>query len=227
VANDDYYKTLGVAKTATQDEIKKAFRQQAKQYHPDKNPDNPEAERKFKEINEAYEVLGDEKKREQYDMFGREAYEGTTRVITKNGQQKKVSIPPGADTGTRVRMAGEGAPGMFGSQPGDLYLVVEVTPDSQFDRKGDDLSVDVNVDMFTAMLGGSVEIPTMTRPVRLNIPAGTQSGRKFRLAGKGMPMLRQGATFGNLVARVQITVPENLNDEQKRLVEQLRDSVNR
>lgn len=287
----DYYKTLGVSRSATQDEIKKAYRQQAKKYHPDANPNNPDAEKRFKEINEAYEILSDPQKRSQYDTFGsgqgfggfrpggggqtyvdmenladlfssmfggsgstrgqtgagrtytrvnqmrgqdieqpvtislKEAYEGTTRIVTRDGQQKKVNIPAGATDGTRVRLSGAGAPGAFGGPAGDLYLVVEVAPDTTFERKEDDLNVDVQVDMFTAMLGGSVEIPTMTRSVRLNIPPGTQSGKKFRLTGKGMPILKQPGQYGNLYARILITVPEQLTPEQQRLVKQLRDNL--
>jgi DnaJ-class molecular chaperone len=136
----------------------------------------------------------------------------------------KVNIPAGATNGTKVRLAGEGMPGLGGGQPGDLFLVVEVGPDSQFQRDSDNLMVDVKVDMFTALLGGEVEVPTLDRPLKLRIPAGTQSGRKFRLSGKGMPALRKADTFGDLYARVLITVPEALNAEQKALVEKLKAS---
>jgi curved DNA-binding protein len=151
----------------------------------------------------------------------REAYQGTTRMVTKGDRKIRVNIPAGADSGTKVRLAGEGSPG-YGGTSGDLYLVVEVQPDSQFERQGDDLLVDVRVDMFTALLGGTVEVPTMERPVNLKIPGGTQSGRKFRLSGKGMPKLRQKDEFGNLYARVMVTVPEHLTPEQRHLAEQLR-----
>ncbi len=292
----DYYKTLGVKKDANDKEIKSAFRKMAKKYHPDANPDNPDAEARFKEINEAYEVLSDPDKRQTYDRFGtvnpganmpgagsqyytnvddggdvpfndifeqifggiggrgrtrvtnatggfggaraagqdieqpvsislREAYQGATRMISKGDRRIKANIPAGADTGTRVRLTGEGGAGIGGGRPGDLYLVVQVDPDSQFQRTGNDLQVEVKVDMFTAMLGGEVEVPTLDRAVRLRIPAGTQSGRRFRLSGKGMPILRKPSEFGDLYARVLITIPESLTDEQKTLVEQLRNSV--
>jgi len=132
------------------------------------------------------------------------------------------SRPCGATTGTRVRLAGEGEAGSNGGAPGDLYLVVQVEPDSQFERSGDDLNVDVRVDMFTALLGGEVEVPTLGRPVNLKIKPGTQSGRKMRLTGKGMPVLKSKDQRGDLYARVLITVPENLSDDQRALVEQLR-----
>lgn len=291
----DYYETLGVKRDATEKEIKQAFRRLAKQYHPDANPNNPQAEARFKEINEAYEVLSDPQKRAEYDRFGsayqqfggsgnvryytnvdvddnafadileslfgglggfggfgrssrgqtytrqmpvdghdieqpvtislREAYHGATRLVSRGDRKVKVTIPRGATTGTKVRLAGEGEPGVAGGRPGDLYLVVEVEDDPVFKRQGDDLYVDVDVDVFTALLGGTVEVPTLDRPVKITIPAGTQSGRLFRVAGKGMPKLRQADTHGDLYARALIKIPTNLTNEQRRLVEQLRDSV--
>ncbi len=287
----DYYETLGVNRSATAKEIKQAYRKLAKKHHPDANPNNPQAESRFKEINEAYEVLSDTDKRAKYDRFGpdfarmggvggappggnatytyttedssdfssifeslfggmggargarttgrsrgedieqpvritlREAYEGTTRLVTKGDRKIRVQIPAGATDGTKVRVAGEGDTGFGGGQAGDLYLIVEIEPDEQFKREGNDLTVEVKIDMFTAMLGGEVEVPTLGRPVKLKIPTGTQSGRKFRLAGKGMPSVR-GDKKGDLYARMLITVPERLNDEQRKLVEKLRESLN-
>jgi curved DNA-binding protein len=299
----DYYEVLGVGKDASEKEIKQAFRKLAKKLHPDTNPDNPQAEAKFKEINEAYEVLGDKEKREKYDRFGsayqqvggvpngtqyysnadmgdmgdifesifgglggsgrasrgrtrttersgggfpgfggfdvggaeagrdieqtvsislQEAYTGTTRLITKGDRTVRVNIPAGAATGTKVRLAGEGEAGYGGGPAGDLFLIVQVETDPQFERKGDDLYTDIKVDMFTALLGGTVEVPTLGRPLNLKIPAGMQSGRRLRLTGKGMPKLRQKDQYGDLYARVLITVPEHLNDEQRRLVEELK-----
>ncbi len=150
----------------------------------------------------------------------REAYQGATRLVTKGDRTLRVNIPAGASTGTKVRMAGEGDPG--GGKPGDLYLVVNVDTDPQFERDGDHLTTDIKVDVFTAMLGGEVEVPTLARAIKMKIPAGMQSGRRLRIPGKGMPMMRQADKFGDLYARVLITVPENLNDEQRALVEQLR-----
>lgn len=155
----------------------------------------------------------------------REAYEGATRYVTKGGRRLKVTVPAGATNGTKVRLSGEGEAGAGGGPTGDLYLVVEVQPDNQFERKGDDLYTDVRVDMFTAMLGGEVEVPTLSRPVKLKIPAGTQSGRKFRVSGRGMPVLRQSGQYGDLYARILITVPESLTPQQRELVEKLRASL--
>lgn len=294
----NYYDILGVKKDASDKEIKSAFRKMAKKYHPDANPDDPTAEAKFKEVNEAYEVLSDKEKREMYDRFGtanpqgmwgspggaagggvnvdfgdigdifeslfggaargrgrtgtqtrahpfggvggvgfrvdgedltqavpitlQEAYTGTSRLITKGDRTLRANIPAGAMTGTKVRLAGEGEPGLNGGKPGDLYLVVEVQPDSQFQRDGSDLTTEVKVDMFTALLGGEVEVPTLGRPVKLKIPAGTQSGRKFRLTGKGMPILRQTDQYGDLYARILVTVPTNLTPQQREAIENLK-----
>jgi curved DNA-binding protein len=293
----DYYKTLGVSRDADEQTIKKAFRKLAKQYHPDANPDNPTAEAKFKEINEAYEVLGDDEKRGQYDRFGpdfaryqnvpgggapgaggqyyantdvdfngvnfddilrdifggiggfgargnartaepqvkgrdiehpvrislREAYDGTSRQITNGERRIRADIPAGVTDGTKVRLSGEGESGMGGA--GDLYLVIEVEPDAQFERKGADLYTDIKVDVFTALLGGDTEVPTMQRPVKLSIPAGTSSGKRFRLTGKGMPIMRKKGEYGDLYARVMLTVPTTLTDEQRQLAQQLRESL--
>ncbi len=304
----DYYDVLGVARGASQDEIKKAFRKKAKEYHPDANPDNPQAEERFKEVNEAYDVLGDEQKRQQYDAFGgnwqsyqqggfgqnpgagqytyqqnvdigdledlfgnifggmgsgfgnsgfsrqtsgfgtqgrrrapqkgqdveqpititlREAYEGTERAfLTNDGKELTVRIPAGADNGTKIRVKGKGYPGAMGGNPGDLLLVVEVDErGSGFTRDGDNLQVEFEVDAFTAMLGGEAQVPTMTGSVNLKIPAGTQSGKRFRLKGKGMPRRKRKGEYGDLYARVVITVPTTLTAEQRDLVERLRDSL--
>lgn len=284
----DYYQTLGVKRNASEDEIKKAFRHQAKRHHPDANPGNPSAEARFKEINEAYEILSDEEKRSAYDRFGenwqqyqgspfsgagsqvrmedmsdifetffagqrpggagfggfrasaqprqgedieqeidislREAYEGTQRLISKDGRDITVRIPRGAATGTKVRLTGEGYPGAYGGPAGNLYLIVRVAGNPLFERKNDDLYVDIKVDVFTAMLGGEVEAPTLTRPVRMKIRPGTQTSQKLRVTGKGMPKLRSDNAYGDLYARVVITVPEHLNGAQVELAEKLRDS---
>jgi curved DNA-binding protein len=296
----NYYDVLGVKKDASEKEIKSAFRKMAKKYHPDTNQADPSAEARFKEINEAYEVLSDKQKREMYDRFGtvnpqtggyggqpgggytytssvnvedmgefssifdslfgggstrgrrggvrvedgptrrssypvdgsdlsvtvaielNEAYTGASRTITTGDKTIRAKIPPGAATGTKVRLAGNGNPGINGGGPGDLYMIIEVKPHPLFERHGDDLMTDVRVDMFTAMLGGEVEVPTLGRSIKLKIPAGTQSGRKFRIGSKGMPLLRDPDMFGDLYARVLITVPDKLTEEQRERVEQLR-----
>ena len=122
-----------------------------------------------------------------------------------------------------MRLTGEGEQDPFGGPPGDLYLIIDVLTDTRFTREGDSLKVDVPLDMFTALLGGEAEVPTLSGSVRLKVPPGTQSGRRFRLSGRGMPQLRDSSEFGDLLARVLITVPSRLNAEQRRLAEQLRD----
>lgn len=314
----DYYQILGVSKSADEGEIKKAYRKLARQYHPDVNPGDKQAEQRFKEISEAYAVLSDAEKRKKYDrfgaqwqqyeragvnpddfggfgfgngggqsrtmspeefeqMFGRggagaggfsdffeslfgggapgtrtrgapgtpfegfntrtrrgqdietpvtvtleEALRGATRTLQReNGRRLEVSIPAGVRTGSRVRVAGEGAPGM-GGQPGDLFLVVEVTPHSRFRRDEDDLTVQVDVDLYTALLGGEVQVPTLERPVLLTLPAATQNGKRFRLRGLGMPNLRSPERRGDLYAEINVILPENLNAEERQLFERLR-----
>ncbi|MCB0193403.1 MAG: DnaJ domain-containing protein [Anaerolineae bacterium] len=316
----DYYKTLGVSKSASEKEVKSAYRKLARQYHPDVNPDNPSAEARFKEVNEAYEVLGDAEKRKKYDQLGAdwrrweqagqtggfdwsqwmggmggatngpggprvrvqygaddlndlfgngsgafsdffnaifgnmgtptgstqsgfrsqpqgqigqdieheleisltEAYHGTTRLLNKDGRRLEVKIPAGAKTGTKVRMRGEGHAG-YGGQSGDLYLKVQVAHDPRFEHRGDNLHVSVPVDLYTAVLGGEVRVPTMTGEVNLKIPAGAQNGQKFRLRGKGMPKLRHKNEFGDLYAQLEVQLPTNITPEQQTLFEKLRD----
>lgn len=298
----DYYKILGVTKSADEKEIKRAYRRLARQYHPDKNPGNQAAENKFKDINEAYEVLGDPQNRSKYDQLGHnyhryqqmggnpqdfdfsqwfnrggqggqrvnvdfgdlfsgggsggmsdffnaifgnqagrqtgraappsydieqqveisleEAYEGTTRLFNQAGQTFTAKIPAGAKNGTKVRLSGKGNPRPGGGQ-GDLYLVVAVQPHSVFTRDGHTLAVEVAVDVATAVLGGKVKVPTLTGPVNLTIPAGTQGGQTIRLRGKGMPRLRSQNQFGDLLANIQIRIPKNLSDQERSLYQQL------
>jgi DnaJ-class molecular chaperone len=310
----DYYKVLGVTKNASADDIKRAFRKLARKYHPDVNPGDKRSEEKFKEINEAYEVLSDAEKRRKYDtlgpnwqdqfgfssaagrrssnfrssplnydspsgfsdffeaLFGRtttatrrtgedieqrvevtlqEAYTGGmrtfniqsteacpicrgTRVIAGKSctncsglgmlaysKRIQVKIPAGVETGSKIRVAGEGQPGSGGGPRGDLYLVISVKPDQLYERKGDDLYVDIDVDLVTAMLGGEVPVPTPDgRKLVLTIPPETQNGRLFRLANKGMPRLRSEGN-GNLFARVKVVLPMSLTDDERNLFEQL------
>ncbi len=305
----DYYQILGVGRNASAEEIKRAYRKLAMQYHPDRNPGNQQAEERFKEINEANEVLSDPKKRVHYDQLGesysrwqqsggrsgdfrwedwfsqspggarveyggdigdlfgggfsdffnqifggmyggrtsqsrrssttafrspqhhqqkvtislQEAYTGTQRVLQINGRRMEVTIPPGAQTGTKVRMAGV-TPAAPGGQKGDLYLVIDVAPDGRFERKGDDLYTEITIDLYTAVLGGQASVPTPAGDVMLSIPAGTQPGQTFRLAGRGMPKLRTKQEHGDLYAKVKVQIPSKLSAEQKALFEKLRQS---
>jgi curved DNA-binding protein len=297
----DYYAILGVPKTATEKDIRSAYRKLARQYHPDLNKGNKEAEEKFKKVNEAYEVLSDPEKRKKYDelssrwnefetwdhaqqatggnagapwgqfshyttsaedlndLFGNsypyssffeqffgyprgprrggdlmqrvtvsleEAYHGTKLIIEAFGPDGKprpleVTIPPGVDTGTTIRLAGQGAPGIEGGPPGDRYLEIEVKPHPRFERRGDDLYTDVAVPLQTMLLGGEVEVPTLTGKVALKIPPETANGKVFRLRGKGMPRRGQPTQHGDLYVEVRVELPRNLSERQKELVRQL------
>ncbi len=287
----DYYAILGVSRGVSDKEIKQAYRRLARQYHPDVNPGKKEAEAKFKEINEAYEVLSDVEKRRKYDQFGadwqrvpegaaprgygraekmddlgdmggtnfedileevmqersfgarggrrsrkgqdmeypvevslEEAYSGTTRLLGLDGRQPRrleVKIPAGVDTGSRVRIAGAGAPGIGGARSGDLYLLVAVHPHPRFERKGDDIYVDVPLSLADALLGGEVEVPTLKGRVMLKVPPETQNGQVFRLAGLGMSRLGDNR-FGDLYGRVKVVLPSGLTAEEKERLQFLR-----
>ena len=304
----DYYKLLGVERTANEETIKRAYRKLAMKYHPDRNPGNKAAEEKFKEINEAYQVLSDPEKRTRYDQLGesythwqqrggapggfnweewysgapggvrvetgtldeilrgaglgdfseffrrifggmggvptaedwptrgrlrqspyqqrvpislQEAYNGTSHRLELSGRQIEVKIPPGARSGTKIRV-----PQAISTAPnapkGDLYLVVEVTPDARFERKGDDLHVETSVNLYTAVLGGETTVPTLTGTVILTVPAGTQPGQSFRLSGRGMPLLKNPQQHGDLYVRLNVQIPRHLSPRQRQLFEELK-----
>ncbi len=293
----DYYKILGVARGMDADEIRKAYRKLAMKYHPDKNPGDKPAEDRFKEINEAYQVLSDDKKRAQYDrlgnayadwntrggggrgadfnwdewaansnrgggrvdprdienmfggsggfsdffrsMFGgsnagasssagqpqgyqqalqislEEAYLGATRHLQSEHKKINVRIPAGVKTGSKVRVAGAGPNGI------DLYLVIEILEQDGVTLDGENLHVTANVDVFTAIIGGDADVKTPDgKVIKLNIPAGTQPEQVFRLAGRGMPHLKDIKKKGDLYVRVKVQVPRYLSDKQKELLEE-------
>lgn len=351
MAKRDYYETLGLARNASEDEIKKAYRRLAMKYHPDRNPDDKAAEEKFKEAKEAYEVLSDARKRSAYDQFGHagvdagaaagagaaygrgagftdifsdvfgdifgagragagpvhagadlrynldisleEAVHGTTVNIrvpaqtacrtcggsgakpgtkptvcaTCGGQGQvrmqqgffslqqtcprcrgsgeiisdpcatchgmgriqepktlSVKIPPGVDSGDRIRLSGEGEAGFKGGPPGDLYVHINVREHPIFTREGNDLLCEVPVSLATAALGGELEVPTLDGRVKLKIPPETQSNKLFRLRGKGVRSVRGGET-GDLLCRVTVETPVNLNARQKALLNELEQSL--
>lgn len=157
---------------------------------------------------------------QQIEITLEEAFHGTTRSLAREGgEQFTAKIPRGARTGTKIRLRGKGNPGPAG--PGDLYLVVKVLPHSTFRRDGDKLKTTIPVDVVTAVLGGKVSVPTLTGPVKLTIPPGTQGGRTFRLKGKGMPNLRDKNRYGDLLASVRIEIPKSPGDEELELYEKL------
>ena len=341
----DYYAILGVERTAEEIEIKRSYRKLAIKYHPDRNPNNPEAAEKFKEISHAYEILSDPQKRELYDRYGEDAFRnggapgggnpfdifnsffgggdgddpfssffgsssrrrspnapqdgndlrynleigledavlgadrdieftreepcqtckgsgcaegyrkqpcrrcggsgqigvsqgfftvmhtcpvcngegstpekkggtGTTRIRRK----VHLRIPPGVDTGTRMRVAGEGEPGLRGGRNGDLFVVIEVREHDLFQRDGDQIHCEIPIDFVTAALGGKIDVPTVTGKAELEIPAGSQTGTTLTMAGKGMPSLR-GGKRGNQYVTLFVEVPKALSSEQKELLQ--------
>ena len=306
VAYKDYYKILGVGREAPKDEVSKAFKKLARQYHPDLNPGNKEAEEKFKEINEAYEVLKDDKKRKMYDQLGpnwqqgqqfsggdpfggggtggtrftfngqdfgggqgfdgsgfsdffetlfggrqgapfgggqshdgfssrpqrgrdveadititlEDAVKGGERSLSLQGGEGpktlKVNIPAGVKDGARLRLAGQGYASPNGGAKGDLYLRIRFAPHSLFRVDGTDLTCEVRLKPWQAVLGAKVAVPTLEGNVELSIPAGTGSGKKMRLRGKG---LGPASARGDLYVRVGIDAPKDLTPKQRELWE--------
>ena len=304
----DYYQALGVPKGASQDEIKRAYRKLARRLHPDVNPGDLTAERRFKEINEANEVLGNLEKRQQYDQLGanwrkyeqggssgspfgspwgrhggagnyrtmsaeeaqdlfgggspfsdffqtfftggnkrassrgtasrgrdaehpitltlEEAYEGVTRRLRlATGSEVvnvEVKIPAGVSEGSRVRVAGRGHVGTHGARPGDLYLLVHLGQHSIFTRQDQDLYIDAQTPVTTAVLGGTIEVPRLRgKPLTLRIPAFTKSGQVFRLKGHGMSALSLSRHQGDLYATISILLPDRLTEQQRQHYEAL------
>jgi curved DNA-binding protein len=150
----------------------------------------------------------------ELDLTLQEAFQGAERLLEMDGHRIKAGIPAGVRTGSRVRLAGQGEPGQNGAPPGDLYLIVHILPDETFERAGDDLHMDVPVDLFTAIAGGEIRIPSLERPLILTIPPRTNAGRSFRLRGKGMPHLGDPKTRGDLFAMVKLVLPEPLSDQE-------------
>ncbi|MFP4476110.1 MAG: DnaJ C-terminal domain-containing protein [Desulfatibacillaceae bacterium] len=311
MAGKDYYKILGVSKSASADEIKKAYRKLAMKYHPDTAQGDPTAEDRFKEINEAYAVLGDKEKREEYDTHGKEGFQqrfsqedifkgfnfedilrgfgmgdafmgrgarggpgggrrfsfttgadpfsqggfegagfggqpfsakgqdllyempltleevaqGASKTVSLNRQgqpeQINVKIPKGLVTGKKIRLAGKGEPGPGGGPPGDLFIRSRVQPHPVFEADGFDLYVNREIKLTDALLGTTVEVPTLGGETRkLKIPPGTRHQTRMRMGGHGLPEM-QGSKKGDMYVRVLVRMPKSLTDEQKKLVEKL------
>ena len=150
----------------------------------------------------------------EVDLTLEEAFHGTERLLEMDGHRSKAGIPAGVRTGSRVRLAGKGEPGQNSGPAGDLYLIVQILPNETFERVGDDLHLDVAVDIFTAIAGGEIRIPSLERPLILTIPPRTNAGRSFRLRGKGMPHLGDPKTHGDLYALVRLVLPDPLTDQE-------------
>ncbi|HZQ73832.1 MAG TPA: DnaJ C-terminal domain-containing protein [Burkholderiales bacterium] len=291
----DYYKTLGVERGASDEEVKKAYRKLARKYHPDVSKE-PNAKERFQEVSEAYETLKDKEKRAAYDSLGshragqdfrpppdwyqrfghgaeeedlsgidlsdlfeslgarfgsapggaraysfrrggsmrlpgedyeatlalsiEEVAQGIERELELGGKRIRVRIPRGASDGERLRIAGKGGPGMNGGPAGDLYLNISLRPHPLFKASGHDLEIEVPITPSEAALGAQVEIPTLGARVALKVPAGSSSGQRLRLTGKGLPRPKGGA--GDLYARVNVVVPSSLTEREKALYEELR-----
>jgi molecular chaperone DnaJ len=346
VLDRDAYEILGVPKDVSEADLKKAYRKLARKFHPDVNPDDKEAEKKFKDISAAYDILSNAEKRAEYDQMGATAYyatpnaahdyegafssrgfadvfrdlfsggggqayagprrgedlayslevdfleavRGGKKTITlekeincpachgsgyeyagqvcsdcngrgmvekkvdnvrmlincpkchgsgRLGQQScrrcggrgmvlgsetlEVKIPPGVDTGTRLRMSGKGNPGLNGGPAGDLFLLITVRPHPQFTRKDRDVYFKTNISVFDAVLGGQIAVPTLDKPVSLKIPPGTQNGQRFRLKGKGV---KAGADHvGDQYVEVSVDIPKDLTPQAKEMFASLKDMV--
>jgi len=306
----DYYKVLDVEKNADAKTIKKAYRKQARKFHPDVNPGDKEAEKKFKQINEANEVLSDPEKRKKYDKYGEnwehaEAFEraggqqqyqrhqgsrggfggpgggqweqftysgdsgdfsdffrdmfggGGSRgggdpfggryrrsmkgqdfnaemqlplteiledkkhVIDVNGKKIRISIPAGIEDGQTIRIKGQGGPGAEGGQKGDLYLTFHISNNTRFERQGSHLIEKVKLNLYQAVLGAEVTIVTLNGKIKMKIPAGTQPGETIRLKGKGLPVYKKKDKHGDLLLKVQVSIPKNITDKEKKLFTEL------
>lgn len=293
----DYYQILGIEKKATEKDIKNAYRKLARKYHPDVNPNDKDAQRKFQEVNEANEVLSDPEKRKKYDQYGKDwkhaeqfeqsrqsqqnqhrgnfeqggfdqgysgGFEGTDfsdffssmfgaagsgrtrstqfkgqdfnaelklnlrdvytsqkQTITVNGKNIRLTIPAGIENGQTIKIKGHGAPGVNGGPPGDLYITFSIAADPEFRRLGNDLHKTVDLDIYTAILGGDITISTMSGKVKLKVSPETQTGTKAKLKGKGLPVYKKDAEFGDLYITYNIKMPTALSGREKELFTEL------
>jgi len=286
----DYYKILGIDKTATEKDVKSAYRKLARKYHPDLNPNNKDANKNFQQINEANEVLSDPVKRKKYDKYGKDwqhaeefekqrqyqeqssgsrgsgfsggqsgdfsdffesmfgggggsrgrqsRYRGEDfnaelhlelidasktqkQTLTVNGNNIRITIPAGIENGQTIKIAGHGGPGINGGPNGDLYITFSIANDPHIKRLGDHLYTSVDLDLYTAVLGGEITIDTLSGKVKLKVAPETQNGSKIKLKGKGFPVYKNEGHFGDLFVTYNIKIPKNLTDKQKELFTEL------
>ncbi len=299
----DYYKVLGIEKTASADDVKKAYRKLARKYHPDVNQGNKEAEKMFKEVNEANEVLSNPENRAKYDKYGenwkhgeeyekaqqqqrqqyqnsqnfgggfsdtnfgdnedfsdffqnmfggngagfnrgsrgsasgkykgqdvqaelnlnlKEASETHQQTFDINGKKVRITIPAGVSDGQQIKLKGYGNPGFNGGPNGDLYITFNISQNHDFERIGDDLKTKVEIDLYTAVLGGEINVKTLNGSVNLKVKPETQNETTVRLKGKGFPVYKKEGQYGDLFVTYDVKLPKNLTGKQKELFEQLK-----
>jgi curved DNA-binding protein len=285
----DYYKILGIEKKSTENEIKKAYRKLARKYHPDLNPDEKEAEKKFKEINEANEVLSNAENRKKYDKYGKDwqhadefekakkqqqsqkgyqkqssgdfsnsdysdffesmfggegrrggnvryrgqdfnaelhlnlkdVYTTHKRTLTINGKNIRLTIPAGVKNGQVIKIKGQGGEGLNGGPNGDLFIQFSIENHSKFKRDNNNLISTVDIDLYSAMLGGDITVDTFDGKVKLKVKPETQNGTKVKLKGKGFPVYKKEGQFGDLYIIYNVKLPTNLTATEKELFNQL------
>jgi curved DNA-binding protein len=290
----DYYKILEIQTTASEAEIKTAYRKLARKYHPDLNPNDENAKKKFQLINEANEVLSDSEKRKKYDKYGKDwkhadeyekasqqegqsrgrssqkqntdysgdfsgdfseffesmygdgfknknkqskyrgedlnaelhlnlidVYKTQQQTLTVNGKNIRLTIPAGVENGQQIKISGHGTPGINGGPNGDLYITFSISNHPKFKREGSNLYANVDVDLYTALLGGDIQVETLDGKVKLKVAAETQSGTKVKLKGKGFPLYKKENEFGDLFITYNVKLPTNLNAKEKELFTEL------
>ena len=287
----DYYKILGIDKTATPKDVKSAYRKLARKYHPDLNPNDKDANKNFQQINEANEVLSDPEKRKKYDQYGKdwqhadeferqkqyesqssnsrgsgfsggqsgdfsdffesmfggaaggnrgrqakyrgedfnaelhleliEASKTQKQTLTVNGAKIRLTIPAGIENGQTIKIPGHGGPGINGGPNGDLYITFSIANHPKIKRSGDNLYTSVDLDLYTAVLGGEITIDTLNGQVKLKVAPETQNGSKVKLKGKGFPVYKKEGQFGDLYVTYDVKIPTKLTDKQKELFTEL------
>ena len=287
----DYYKILDIAKTATEKEIKTAYRKLARKYHPDVNPDDKDAEIKFKEINEANEVLSDPENRKKYDKYGidwkhgeeyekaqrqqqrqsqpqssqqgfsnqeysdffesmfggtrassrqshspkfkgqdynaqlhlnlKDVYISQKQVLTVNSKKIRLTIPAGVENGQVIKIKGKGGQGINGGPNGDLYIKFVINNHTQFKREGNNLYENVDLDLYTSILGGEITVDTFNSKVKLKIKPETKNKSKVKLKGKGFPIYKTKGKFGDLIITFHINTPTELSEKEIELFKEL------
>ena len=292
----DYYKILEINKTAKESDIKAAYRKLARKYHPDLNPNDDSAKKKFQQINEANEVLSDPEKRKKYDKYGKDwkhseefekqnhqqnqsqrggggqqsssdfggdfggdfsdffesmyggggsgnkgrqtkykgqdlnaelhldlkdVYQNQQQTLTVNGKNIRLTIAAGVENGQVIKIAGHGAPGANGGPNGDLYITFSIANHTKFKREGSNLYANVDIDLYTALLGGEILADTFDGKVKLKVAPETAAGTKVKLKGKGFPVYKKEKEFGDLYITYQIKLPTHLSDKEKELFTEL------